>query len=195
MRLSSYTVPYDPATRGGGGRRTDVGSRRHCIGSPPPKLSRPTCVYTNICSASPDPDEAEDFTTVLNADSLETLTTCRIEPSLAGASAGSRYQFERLGYFCVDTVDSTPERLVFNRTVTLRDTWAKMKGHRGSRNDGSFSWSRACSLADGCLRAEQSLTLRRAFQYNGAETGVQGSWGGAVLLLSPPGRNPYATSS
>jgi glutaminyl-tRNA synthetase len=75
----------------------------------------------------PNPDEAEDFTTVLNADSLETLPTCRVEPSLAGASAGSRYQFERLGYFCVDTVDSTPERLVFNRTVTLRDTWAKIE--------------------------------------------------------------------
>ena len=54
------------------------------------------------------------------------MTGCKLEPGLAGAPPGSRYQFERLGYFCVDT-DSTPERLVFNRTVALRDTWAKIE--------------------------------------------------------------------
>ena len=58
--------------------------------------------------------------------SLETLTQCYVEPSLAKAVPEGRYQFERLGYFCVDAVDSSANRLVFNRTVTLRDTWAKI---------------------------------------------------------------------
>jgi len=59
--------------------------------------------------------------------SLAVLTDCRVEPSLAGAAPGSRHQFEREGYFCVDP-DSTPGALVFNRTVTLRDTWARVAG-------------------------------------------------------------------
>ena len=63
----------------------------------------------------------------LNPDSLEVLTTCQLEPSLANAEPGERFQFERLGYFCVDCVDSTPGVLVFNRTATLRDTWAKLE--------------------------------------------------------------------
>ncbi|MDZ7262758.1 MAG: glutamine--tRNA ligase, partial [candidate division KSB1 bacterium] len=62
----------------------------------------------------------------VNPISLEVLTSCQVEPSLAGAKPGSRYQFERQGYFCVDP-DSTPEKLVFNRTVSLRDTWAKIE--------------------------------------------------------------------
>jgi glutaminyl-tRNA synthetase len=61
----------------------------------------------------------------LNPDSLETLACCRAEPSLAAALPGAHYQFERQGYFCVDP-DSSPGALVFNRTVTLRDTWAKI---------------------------------------------------------------------
>ncbi|MDP6384696.1 MAG: glutamine--tRNA ligase/YqeY domain fusion protein [Planctomycetota bacterium] len=63
----------------------------------------------------------------LNPDSLEVLTTCQLEPSLADAEPGERFQFERLGYFCVDCVDSAPGDLVFNRTATLRDTWAKLE--------------------------------------------------------------------
>jgi glutaminyl-tRNA synthetase len=63
----------------------------------------------------------------LNPNSVEVLTACQVEPSLAAAAPGSRYQFERQGYFCVDTVDSTPETLVFNRTVSLRDTWARIQ--------------------------------------------------------------------
>jgi len=62
----------------------------------------------------------------LNPRSLETLTSCRVESSLAGATPGSRYQFERLGYFYVDPKDSFPKRLVFNRIVSLRDSWAKV---------------------------------------------------------------------
>jgi len=67
----------------------------------------------------------QDWTTYLNPQSLERITGCRIEPSLTHAIPGSRYQFERLGYFCVDS-DSTPDRAVFNRTVPLKDAWARI---------------------------------------------------------------------
>jgi len=70
--------------------------------------------------------EDGDWKDNLNPDSVEVLPTCKVEPSLAGAEPGCRYQFERKGYFCVDP-DSTTHRLVFNRTATLRDTWAKIK--------------------------------------------------------------------
>jgi glutaminyl-tRNA synthetase len=78
----------------------------------------------------PDPDEVEEgqnYLSNLNPNSLEVLTGARVEPSLAGAEPGSRYQFERQGYFCVDAVDSKPGALVINRTVTLRDSWAKIE--------------------------------------------------------------------
>lgn len=74
-----------------------------------------------------DVEEGEDYRSNLNPHSLEVLKGCRIEPSLADAAPGSRYQFERLGYFCVDSIDSRPRELVFNRTVSLRDTWAKIQ--------------------------------------------------------------------
>jgi glutaminyl-tRNA synthetase len=80
--------------------------------------------------AKPDPDEVEEgqnYLVNLNPKSLEVLTDCRLEPSIAGAKPGMRYQFERQGYFCVDAVDSKVGALVFNRTVTLRDTWAKIE--------------------------------------------------------------------
>ncbi len=78
----------------------------------------------------PHPDAekgVEDFTSLLNPDSLRTLTQCVLEPSLASAQSGSRYQFEREGYFCFDGVASTAERPVFNRVVQLRDSWAKIE--------------------------------------------------------------------
>jgi glutaminyl-tRNA synthetase len=74
-----------------------------------------------------DDQEGVDVTAALNPQSLEVLKSCRVEPSLAGAVPGCRYQFERLGYFCVDPVDAAPEALVFNRTATLRDTWARIE--------------------------------------------------------------------
>ncbi len=70
--------------------------------------------------------DGRDFTTYLNPNSLETLKHCRVEPSLSTATLGRSYQFERLGYFCVDPIDSSEGSPVFNRTVTLRDTWAKI---------------------------------------------------------------------
>ena len=74
--------------------------------------------------------DSADFKTYLNPNSLERLTSCLVEPSLADAAPGSRYQFMRLGYFCVDSKDSLSNALVFNRTVTLRDTWAKIQRSR-----------------------------------------------------------------
>jgi glutaminyl-tRNA synthetase len=74
-----------------------------------------------------NPMEAEDFKSTLNPDSLEALEGCRLEPSLESAEPGSRWQFERLGYFCADVKDSRAGSLVFNRTVSLRDTWARIE--------------------------------------------------------------------
>ena len=119
---------YDPATRGGGspdGRR--VKATLHWV-SAAHALPAEVRLYDHLfAQADPDVPEGEDFTATLNPHSLETLTSCQVEPSLAGAAAGSRYQFERQGYFCADA-DTTPDGLVFNRTVALRDTWAKIAG-------------------------------------------------------------------
>jgi glutaminyl-tRNA synthetase len=71
----------------------------------------------------PNPSAEDDFCKVLNPNSLQVLTDVKVEASLANAALGSRFQFERVGYFCVDTEDSCANKLVFNRTVTLRDTW------------------------------------------------------------------------
>jgi glutaminyl-tRNA synthetase len=77
-----------------------------------------------------DPEEVPegvDWVDNVNPKSLETLIGCKVEPFLASANKGQRYQFERLGYFCVDSIDASPGHLLFNRTATLRDTWAKME--------------------------------------------------------------------
>jgi glutaminyl-tRNA synthetase len=85
-------------------------------------------LYDHLFSVPNPADEKDgpDFMAYLNPKSLEVLPVCWVEPSLQGVPAGSRYQFERQGYFCVDLNDSTPDKPVFNRTVTLRDTWAKI---------------------------------------------------------------------
>ena len=80
----------------------------------------------NPLFARPDPN-AGNFAADLNPNSLEVIADARVEPALAGRNSGDAVQFERQGYFCLDA-DSTPERLVFNRTVGLRDTWAKVAG-------------------------------------------------------------------
>ncbi len=119
---------YDPATRGGDspdGRK--VKSTLHWV-SAEHALEAEVRLYDHLFSKE-DPTDVEDgtdFRAYLNPNSLEILTSCRVEPILAGAPPGSRYQFERLGYFCVDP-DSFPEKLVFNRTVSLRDTWSKIQ--------------------------------------------------------------------
>jgi glutaminyl-tRNA synthetase len=119
---------YDPATRGGDapdGRK--VRGTLHWV-SAAHSLPAEVRLYDQLF-LKPDPDDVEegaDFTANLNPNSLEVLTGCRVEPSLADVASGSRYQFERQGYFCVDP-DSRDGQLVFNRTVPLRDTWAKIE--------------------------------------------------------------------
>ncbi|MCC6343387.1 MAG: glutamine--tRNA ligase/YqeY domain fusion protein [Bryobacterales bacterium] len=116
---------YDPATRGGNapdGRK--VKSTIHWV-SAAHSLDFEARLYGNLFLPDSDREESEDFTACLNPNSLE-VRAARIEPSVRGAAPGSRFQFERLGYFCVDK-DSTPGKLVFNRTAGLRDTWAKIE--------------------------------------------------------------------
>ncbi len=81
-------------------------------------------------------EEGADFTANLNPHSLEVLSDCRVEPSLAGSKPGYRCQFERLGYFCVDS-DSSDAKLIFNRTATLRDIWAKIQKQKQQKQKGS----------------------------------------------------------
>jgi glutaminyl-tRNA synthetase len=127
---------YDPATRGGNapdGRR--VKSTLHWV-SAAHAVDAEVRLYDTLFTKR-DPDEVEegtDWKANLNSKSLEVLRSCKLEPSLKGAAPGSRCQFERLGYFCVDAVDSSPQKLVFNRTVTLFDPWAKLVS-AGKEND------------------------------------------------------------
>lgn len=126
--ITELRCTYDPATRGGDspdGRK--VRGALHWV-SAAHALDAEVRLYNRLFT-KPDPDEAEpgrDFLSNLNPKSLEVLAGCKVEASLEGAAPGSRCQFERLGYFCVDP-DSGPDRLVFNRTVPLRDTWAKIR--------------------------------------------------------------------
>jgi len=119
---------HDPATRGGNapdGRK--VKSTIHWV-SATHALNAEVRVYDNLFLKE-DPNEFEegkDWISNLNPNSLEVIRNAKLEPSLANAGSGSRYQFERLGYFCVDP-DSRPDALVFNRTVALKDTWAKVE--------------------------------------------------------------------
>lgn len=82
----------------------------------------------------PESEETVDFMEKLNMDSLQRLFCCKLEPELANAEPGSRYQFLRHGYFCVDTVCSKPGNLVFNRIVSLKDTWAKLMKTREGKS-------------------------------------------------------------
>ena len=120
---------YDPETRGGwskDGRK--VKGTLHWV-SADQSLKAEVRLYDHLF-VKPNPGDEKDvsdFKTLLNSNSLEALTSCRVEPGLADAEPGSRYQFLRQGYFCVDSIDSSADKLVFNRTVTLRDTWAKIE--------------------------------------------------------------------
>jgi len=119
---------YDPATRGGNapdGRK--VKSTIHWVSAQHAVDAEVRLYDTLFTRENPNEDAGgEDFTAHLNPNSLEVLSNCKLEASLRGAAAGSRYQFERLGYFCVDK-DGSADSPVFNRTVALRDTWAKIE--------------------------------------------------------------------
>lgn len=127
--ITELRCTYDPASKGGwapDGRK--VRGTLHWL-SAKHALDAEVRLYDRLFTA-PEPagDKEKDFLEFLNPNSLAVLTGCKVEPSLAHAEPGSRFQFERHGYFCVDSKDSKPSKLVFNRTVSLKDTWAKIEG-------------------------------------------------------------------
>jgi glutaminyl-tRNA synthetase len=122
--ITELHCTYDPATRGGNsppdGRK--VKSTIHWVSA-----AHALCRSGSTTLAQESPGATgQDFTADLNPQSLEVVRDCKLEPHTGSAQPGDRFQFERLGYFCVDP-DSTPGRLVFNRTTQLRDTWAKIE--------------------------------------------------------------------
>jgi glutaminyl-tRNA synthetase len=134
-KITEVHCTYDPETRSGfapDGRKVDATihwvSAAHSVPAEVRLYDRLFCVPDAL-------SEEGDFTTYLNPKSLEILNSCRLEPSLAAAAPGNRFQFERLGYFCVDSGDTSEKAPVFNRTATLRDAWAKIaekgKGKQG----------------------------------------------------------------
>ena len=126
--MTEIHCTYDPATRGGNapdGRK--VKSTIHWV-SAAHAIDAEVRLYDKLFTKE-DPnqvDEGQEFTANLNPNSLEVITNAKLEPSLTNAPVEGRYQFERLGYFCVDP-DSKPGPPVFNRTVALKDTWAKVE--------------------------------------------------------------------
>jgi len=125
-RIVELRCTYDPATRGGSapdGRK--VKGTIHWV-SAPHALKAEVRLYDRLFTAEyPDADKERSFKEFLNPASLTVLTDCMLEPGLAQAGPDDRFQFERQGYFCLDTATSAPGKPVFNRIVTLRDSWAK----------------------------------------------------------------------
>jgi glutaminyl-tRNA synthetase len=123
--ITEVHCSYDPATRGGDapdGRK--VKSTIHWV-SAQHAVNAEVRLYDQLFTVE-NPDVGDDVNSIINPHSLEVLTDCFLEPSLAEAKPSEKFQFERTGYFCAD-LDSTPGKLVFNRTVTLKDTWAKIE--------------------------------------------------------------------
>ncbi|NLZ44035.1 MAG: glutamine--tRNA ligase/YqeY domain fusion protein [Clostridia bacterium] len=131
---------YDPASRGGSapdGRK--VKGTIHWVSAAHAQSAEVRLYDRLFTRENPDDDEdGRDFKAFINPDSLEVLTSCLVEPGLAGARPGEFFQFERVGYFCVDP-DSVPGKPVFNRSVSLRDSWAKIEEKyavRGETEEG-----------------------------------------------------------
>ena len=128
--ITELVCRYDPDTMGGwssDGRK--VRGTLHWV-SAAHALDAEVRLYDHLFSRE-NPDEAEDFTECINPDSLQVLEHAKLEPGLGSATSGEGFQFLRRGYFCVDR-DSSEKKIVFNRTATLRDTWAKIeKAHGG----------------------------------------------------------------
>jgi len=121
---------YDPETRGGWSKDgREVKGTLHWV-SAAHALEAKVRLYDRLFTVPNPLEQKDNFTNCVNPNSLVTLTSCRVEPSLAGAAPGSRFQFLRQGYFCVDP-DSSAGTLVFNRSVSLRDTWAKIQQAKG----------------------------------------------------------------
>ena len=133
--ITELRCTYDPATRGGNapdGRK--VKATLHWVSAQHSVESEARLYETLFTKRDPnETEEGRDYKVNLNPESLEVIKACKIEPALKNAKPGERFQFERMGYFCVDTDDSAKRRPVFNRIVTLRDTWVKIqqKGEQG----------------------------------------------------------------
>ncbi len=127
--VTELKCSYDPETKSGSSQSSrKVKATIHWV-SAAHAYQAEVRLYDHLFGKE-NPDEVTDgadWLMNLNPQSLEQLKRCQVEPFLKSAQAGERYQFERLGYFCVDRVDSKPDKVVFNRTVTLRDTWAKIE--------------------------------------------------------------------
>ena len=123
--ITEIYCTYDPETRSGGsGANRKVKGTLHWV-SVPHAIEAEVRLYDRLfMDEDPDGHKDRDFREFLNPDSLKVVTNCKLEPSLKSAKPNDKFQFQRLGYFCVDK-DSTDEELVFNRTVPLRDSWAK----------------------------------------------------------------------
>jgi glutaminyl-tRNA synthetase len=134
-RITEIRCEYDPATRGGDapdGRK--VKGTLHWVSARHAVPAEVRLYGTLFRDEVPDPGAPGGLAAALDPGSLEVVARAWLEPALAGAAVGERFQFERLGYFCVDA-ESRPDRPVFNRTVTLRDTWAKVAKQGGAGGD------------------------------------------------------------
>jgi glutaminyl-tRNA synthetase len=130
--IKELRCTYDPETKSGSSQSNrKVKATIHWV-SAAHAMEAEVRLYDHLFSKEDPNDvpEGADWLINVNPRSLEVLTACRVEPALAKAEPGERYQFERLGYFCADSVDSTKSKPVFNRTVTLRDTWANVQKAR-----------------------------------------------------------------
>jgi glutaminyl-tRNA synthetase len=125
--ITELRCTYDPGSLGSSSETRRVKGTLHWVSAAHAAEAEVRLYDRLFLKADPEAGSVErDFKANLNPDSLEVLASCRIEPSLIGAPVESRYQFERLGYFCVDP-DSSGFKPVFNRTASLRDTWAKIE--------------------------------------------------------------------
>jgi glutaminyl-tRNA synthetase len=192
--VAELRCSYDAGTRGGdapAGR--SVKGTIHWV-SAEHAMPAEVRLYDRLFTV-PDPDAGEeDYRTHLNPDSLVVVRDALVEPSIADDPAGSRYQFERVGYFCSDIVDSRPGALVFNRTVTLRDTWAKVshaepakaprakKPERIASPDAATKPKAAHAPRDAAMDAE-SARLRSAHGLGAEEADALSRDTGAVALL------------
>jgi len=136
-QVKELLCTYDPETKGGSapdGRK--VKATLHWVSASHAVKTEVRLYDTLFSKENPMEEKEGDFKSTINPESLKILTGCMVEPVLAATEPGTRYQFERLGYFCVDSVDSTKEKPVFNRTVTLRDQWAKILKQKGQKKGG-----------------------------------------------------------
>jgi glutaminyl-tRNA synthetase len=127
--VTAVRCTHDPATRGGDAPGRKIKGTIHWV-SAAHAVDAEVRLYDTLFT-TPKPDDAEDMASVLNRKSLEVLAGVKVEPALAGVAPESRFQFERLGYFCADWRDHTAAHPVFNRTVGLRDTWGKIEKSSG----------------------------------------------------------------